>query len=224
MFKAGGTSVTCKIADNYDTSEFAVMGTSLKNPRHPLCMNNPKFIAGHFLFGIHRYLDQPFVYITFLRDPVDRLISVYYNIRESRCSGHPLHQLCTNLSFSEFVASSEPSVRIHVDNYQVRELTGLAMPDHADFWTCGEDLLRAQGNIQRFFGFIEFTENINTVLPALKKKFGWEKGPPEDLLMNVTQGKPSKIHESVREDIRRRNQLDYQLIEWVKAHKFGINT
>src|SRR5688572_24980783 len=39
-----------------------------------------QFVRGHFAFGVHACLRQPFEYITILRDPVERLISHYYYV------------------------------------------------------------------------------------------------------------------------------------------------
>ena len=38
-------------------------------------------VLGHFGFGIHRHIPRNSVYMTILRDPVDRVLSLYYHIR-----------------------------------------------------------------------------------------------------------------------------------------------
>src|SRR5271155_2663578 len=35
-------------------------------------------VTGHFPYGIHRHFARPVTYVTFLRRPVDRVISAYY--------------------------------------------------------------------------------------------------------------------------------------------------
>ena len=37
-----------------------------------------RFICGHVQFGLHDYLPGSAVYVTILRNPVDRMVSVYY--------------------------------------------------------------------------------------------------------------------------------------------------
>ena len=36
---------------------------------------------GHMPFGIHKRLPQDYTYITFLRDPIERVVSAYYFAR-----------------------------------------------------------------------------------------------------------------------------------------------
>jgi hypothetical protein len=42
---------------------------------------NIKIVYGHFLFGIHKYFDQPTKYMTIIREPVDRILSAYYHFK-----------------------------------------------------------------------------------------------------------------------------------------------
>jgi len=53
--------------------------------------NDLVWIAGHFHYGIHQYVNRPCRYITIIRDPVDRVISLEAHIR--RTVGDPIHEL-----------------------------------------------------------------------------------------------------------------------------------
>ena len=44
---------------------------------------------GHMLFGLHAILPQPATYITVVREPVDRVISSFYFMRNYKL--HPLY-------------------------------------------------------------------------------------------------------------------------------------
>ena len=48
-----------------------------------------KIINTHLGFGLHEFLSQSYTYITFLRDPVDRVISMYYYYQKTN---NPLFQ------------------------------------------------------------------------------------------------------------------------------------
>src|SRR5689334_19120445 len=39
---------------------------------------NIKLVLGHFNYGVHEYFSQPFSYITFLRHPLDMMVSHYH--------------------------------------------------------------------------------------------------------------------------------------------------
>ncbi len=54
-------------------------------------INDLVWIAGHFHYGIHTYLKRPCRYITIIRDPVDRVISLEAHIR--RTPGDVIHEL-----------------------------------------------------------------------------------------------------------------------------------
>lgn len=224
MFKTGGTTVTNKIAENFPVDKWGIYNTEVNNPRHPLRIKDPEFISGHFLFGIHRYLTRAFIYITYLRDPIDRLASVYYNVREPRCYNHYLHDYCTKNSFEEFITNDNLLTSIHIDNYQTREIVGLASSDSSDISICQEDFDRALLNINKYFRFIEFTENINSSIPLLKKKFGWDKGPEEELCINKTEKKPQYIPMNIKNEIIQRNKFDYKLLDWVAKNKKHLNS
>ena len=47
---------------------------SLSNERR----NQIKVLIGHFPFGLHEYMSGDFQYVTFMRDPVDRVISAFF--------------------------------------------------------------------------------------------------------------------------------------------------
>jgi hypothetical protein len=49
----------------------------------PSQMDRLRAVMGHFFFGAHTFLSKPSIYITVLRDPLDRVISRYYFVRRS---------------------------------------------------------------------------------------------------------------------------------------------
>ena len=78
-------------------------------------------IRDHAGYGFHRALDQPFTYITMLRDPADRIISHYYFVL--RKAGHYLYKEVTsrNMTLRDDVVSGISS---ELDNGQTRLVSG----------------------------------------------------------------------------------------------------
>ena len=81
--KAGGTTIKSIVKSNYSNNnilEFDVSG--MKNAKEFLDADNRQLsvIQGQMPFGLHQFLPSPSVYITMLRDPIDRVISYYYYI------------------------------------------------------------------------------------------------------------------------------------------------
>jgi hypothetical protein len=73
-----------------------------------------QFIYGHIPHGAHRFLTRPARYITFLRDPIDRVVSAYYHCR--RATEHRLHRpIHDGMTIIEFT-------RYWGNNWQTRQL------------------------------------------------------------------------------------------------------
>ena len=60
-------------------------------------------VEGHMYYGVHELLPCPSVYMTMLRDPVERILSYYSHLRERE--DHFLHEAVKDLSLSECIHS-----------------------------------------------------------------------------------------------------------------------
>ncbi|GAB4384000.1 MAG: sulfotransferase family 2 domain-containing protein [Phycisphaerales bacterium] len=116
-----------------------------------------RLFAGHFSFTRLMQLPGHTVRLTFVRDPIQRIISDYYNIVsedrlprlwrqriEADPSALRRQQVYTALTLEEYLTSTDPSVFDRTINRQVRYLAGTdAAP--AAFVTDGWDLDRLAG-------------------------------------------------------------------------------
>jgi hypothetical protein len=154
---------------------------------------------GHVPYGIHEYIPRRCDYITILREPVDRVISVYKHILKSRT--HVLHDHVVNqgIGLEEYVLSDVDEGQTR--NSQVRQLSGrqFGMIDHAA-------LEQAKQNL-RGFAVVGLTERFEETVILLRRALGLR------FRFYVTRNVSPSVEVSARaiDLIRERNQLDVEL-------------
>ena len=168
-------------------------------------------LQGHFPYGIHKYLPRSGVYFTILREPVDRIISLYYYL--PRDPGNYLYEkvVLGKLSLEEFVQRDlTPATR----NFQTAALAG--MERWEDFHTINEDTLeRAKYNLRNKIAAFGLTERFDETLLLFNRQFRWgfRSGFFDYSKRNVTAERPAKDHipEHIRDLIREKNAYDIKL-------------
>lgn len=159
---------------------------------------------GHSEYGIHSHLPDDWSYITFLRDPVERIIS--YNYYVKRTPQHRLYQygkFNDNMSLLDFVTTmDEPDI----NNGQIRFISGIQAN--------GDKMLsKAMENIQSHFSFVGTIERFDESLLLLQRKYGWPI--PVYFVKNQTKGRPKArtIDSETLDAIKARNKEDIVLYE-----------
>jgi hypothetical protein len=162
---------------------------------------------GHMPFGIHQRLPQKATYITFLRDPVERVISAYYFARSYLL--HPLHSWISKLTLEEYVQQSPNH------NVQCKYLSGRPFVGDYHAGPCTYEMLEmAKQNLDQNFSLVGLTERFDEGLAILKIIFDWEIA--KYAKFNVTRSglkKPS-LPRSLVELIAERNKYDMELYEY----------
>jgi hypothetical protein len=151
-------------------------------------------VIGHFWFGLHEHVARPYRYITALRDPVERVLSLYYYTR--------LHESTT---LDAFLA--EPPFR-EVDNDQTRRIAGV----DPEVGECTEAMLqKAKENLRRF-AVAGTIERLDEMLVLFKRRLGWQD-PFVYQPRNVNPERPpaASLPRATIAAIRRRNELDFEL-------------
>ena len=159
-----------------------------------------RVIWGHISFGIGELLDFPTTYVTFVREPVARVVSVHRYIVEN--PKHPLHEPVSGMSLEEFVTSEIDDV--DVTNGQTRQLFGIAdrVPDQ-------EMLDDAKRNLKVDFAFVGITERFDESVLLLRAALGWPL--PFYRVQNATTSAENRLSPEVRRLIKSRNALDQEL-------------
>jgi hypothetical protein len=173
-----------------------------------------KLIKGHLIYGLHKKMTVPHVYLTFLREPIKRVSSMYSYILNT-----PLHYLYKRvvrdgkniMGFEEFLESN--IANNDVANSQVRILCsdyGIRCEDNLT----GEHLERAKRNLETCsFGI---TEQFNASLLAIGKELGLQN--LYYVNRNVTRKKKTaQISSDAREIVVRYNKLDIELYDHAKT-------
>jgi hypothetical protein len=163
-----------------------------------------RIIAGHFYFGVHDYLSRPCRYLTFLRDPVERVISHYHFVQ--RQPAHYLHEAASTLSLPEYVrfcGAREPN------NDQTRLLAGREMA--SDDGTCSPLMLPIAKRNLDSHAAVGLTEAFDVSLVFMQHVFGWRQ--PLYLRQNVdVSGSTAEgVAPEAREVIEEFNALDLEL-------------
>jgi hypothetical protein len=167
-------------------------------------------ITGHFHFGVHELLSTPSIYITMLRDPLERVISHYYYVRNHR--DHYLHPMATECGLSEFVQVCN----LQEPNNDQTRLLG-ADPDSIRSGQCSPELLaRAKDRLQHHFAVVGITEAFDQSLILMKKRMGWRT--PYYSRENVTRKRPMKedFSRHTLQVVRTYNELDCELYRFGK--------
>lgn len=168
-------------------------------------------VSGHIHYGVHEHMPQECVYITVVRDPVERIISHYYYVLSK-----PDHHLYATvkrrkLSLREYV---ESGISVELDNGQTRLLAG-ADGRTIPFGECEPELLeRACAHLKKF-AVVGLTERFDETVLLLQRELGWKL--PLFIQRNVTHSRPraTEIDDGTLQAIRERNELDMAMYEYV---------
>lgn len=164
-------------------------------------------LKGHMPLGIHRRLPQPFTYITFLRDPVERVISAYYFAKNYLL--HPKHRWISKLTLEEYVRLSPNH------NVQTKYLSGREFVGDYHAGDCTEEMLAmAKENLVQHFSLVGLTERFDEGLAILKIIFGWQISKYAKFNVTKTRLKKTNLPANTVDFIKERNRFDVSLYDY----------
>jgi hypothetical protein len=169
-----------------------------------------KLLVGHFAYGVHEYIPKPCSYITIVREPVQRVVSLYRYIVSA--PSHPLHETLTSssLSLNDYIGSG-----IHhyqTDNALTRQLAG--RDEEGDLTP--RDLEIAKHNLRSFLA-VGLTEAFDESVTIFKRILGWRT--PFYFNRNVSRRgpRPDQVAATTLESIRERNTFDVELYDMARS-------
>jgi hypothetical protein len=213
MPKTGGTTLEEIIARRYEGGETFRFTGSAENEDAFRGLNDRAragldLMSGHTHFGVHEYIPSDCTYITMLRHPVDRIVSLYYYVL-----GEPDHYLHRHgfgdrHNLEDFVLRP---ITYEIDNLQTR-LLNPRPPMYMPAGGVTEAMFeRAAVTLEEHFAVVGVTERFDDMLAVLRGVFGWQDLSYER--RNVTRDRPraEDLPGSTIEAIREANRFDERL-------------
>jgi len=214
--RTGGTTLTYELLLNAvprnqlfsvnepDPASLGCMGGSVDDllglPDH--VKEKLSLIVGHMPFGVADQFPGGWLYITFLRHPVARVISEYYQARG--VPSNSAHPFARDLSLDEYV-------RAGYGNSHNGMTRALANEVYGRVYTSAQEMLRAALHSVSRCAFVGFTEHFDSCVDVLCSRFGWAKRSLD--WTNRFTPKNHAIDKSTEEVIRRFNMLDLELYQ-----------
>jgi hypothetical protein len=181
-------------------------------------------VIGHFSYGLHQHISRRCRYVTFLRDPVERVLSLYYHQKANKIlrESVTLSRFATEMSvadwnaqlgswYAERPAFGENEIRhasrLMARNDQTRRIAGCHAGDRISDKAM---LARARENLARFL-FVGINEKFDESLMLLASTLGWNS-LPNYFPRLINKVKASSTREAAAlEAVRSANELDTEL-------------
>ena len=167
-------------------------------------------VTGHFLYGFHRHVPRACVYLTLLRDPVDRVLSLYRHFFSRGDDDHGVSR--RQLTLEQFVAEG---CCPELDNGQTRRLAGLAATGSG-----GSPLDAAIGHLAGGTVLAGLTEQHSASVQRFAAALGWRTAAARPAMVSQDRLTAGRVPGRVIREISRRNELDAELIRYARS-RFG---
>ncbi|MBW2673162.1 MAG: sulfotransferase family 2 domain-containing protein [Deltaproteobacteria bacterium] len=181
-----------------------------------------RVVSAHMPVGLHAYLARETEYVTLLRDPVDRVASLFHHVQADHHRTHWLHR--PGMTIAQWVTDCAGP---NTQNAAVRYLSGMdiksgaSMKDFAP--VCRRHLDLAKQNLLDLFPLVGVVERFEALLRKLEQRYGL---PPHH--MGHVNGRPNAAPYGERPTDRQalppgtvaaidaENRLDLELYEFAR--------
>ncbi len=168
-------------------------------------------ILGHFPYGLHKFLSRPCVYVTLLRNPLERCLSFYHQLLRDHPRSHKF--MARNYTVEEYIqdlntlgSGTAPAVKIFSDmvldglfgrqGYKCKVEWGYALHP--------QDTQVIKRRLSDEFMLVGLTERLDDFLFLLCRRMGWR--PSALGHENKTPGRPPAEQELSPDQLGRANE------------------
>jgi Sulfotransferase family len=208
--KTGGQTIESPLIRNFPESErihLDILDTRLDEAMNSIPLEiraHARLVWGHLPYGVHLHMPQRCEYITILREPIARVVSVYKYILRTR--DHVLHDRVAteDIPFEEYLESGIDEGQ--TGNAQTRQLSGkqFGVLDRTA-------LVEAKHNLEASL-VVGLTERFEETFVLLRRTLGLRT--PFYITKNVSP--PYDVSDRAVELARERNELDFELYRFAR--------
>jgi hypothetical protein len=218
-----------RIADMYNVTVADPAPAARMIEDHGYCL-----YCGHFPFGLHEWFDRPTYYASVVRQPVERIVSLYYyslvyreKVRKLMASkGISFEQVFDQpdypdyyRDFPDWIQADEldpelflSSACADLDNGMVRRFSGVGL---APGPCPAEALEQAKENIRRHFSAVGVLERYPETLDLLARKLNLPKLTENRVNVGPKSRENKTLPDPILKRIEAMNALDIELYRWV---------
>jgi len=212
--KTAGTSLRKLVAHYHPDAQFVYDGQlTLASPNIAYIQEfrerpQPSIVMGHIGFGVHRLLGVAPAYVSVLREPVQRVVSLY-RMQKSQPDSPFREYFESGTSLYDYVADN---ITEQTNNHMCRVIAGIPMEAGLlinDRWL----LELAIHNLRRHYVLVGTLERYEAFLAVLGRRLNW--GNFDIPRENVAAGPSIELDRRTRAMIVERNSLDIALFDYV---------
>lgn len=223
--KTAGTTLYVNMDDRFEIDDICPVRFISELIQLPSeAFQSYRLFRGHFGYSLHHFVDRPLRYVTVLRDPIERCISHYEDVR--RVPNNFLHQRVNDnqMTFADFVRDSVANVTLN--NLQARNLafdwkaermhgniplikrgiagTPLGLSD--------DELLEVALERLRGCVVVGVVERFDAMTALLSYRFGWYPiRPPRRLNQSARRMRRQELDEATLGLLEQLNRVDLAL-------------
>ncbi|MGE4472028.1 MAG: glycosyltransferase [Sulfuricurvum sp.] len=187
--KTAGSTMVDLIRQTYGNGQVVSHGDFVDTDRNILKHKDIAFVSGHFGFEYAAPLIKDRFSFTFLREPRDRVISLYYYARSSKDKdSEPLVTLAKEASLEDFlvIGKTRPEIATAIRNHQTRQLAigWGGTKTYRDFEN-ERDILEVAKKHLDMLSFVGLTETFEQDRDIILRELGIEP-PAHKVVVNAT--------------------------------------